>query len=101
MGRFHVVFGKRRAVSDPIEGRWGEWTQLVRAVACYDYGAAERVLDWPLEEALYAYWFAVRREALEAFRHEQKTWALTAPHTTKQIEQPRLPAILREREPGP
>lgn len=58
------------------------------------------MLRWPLREALLAFRELARQRALEAYRFELLLWGLTAPHTKRRQEAPKLPAILRERSDG-
>lgn len=77
--------------------RYGRWASLVRELADHDHEKAQRILRWPLREALHAYRSRMRRYALEDYRHRLIVWAVTAPYLKGgDRHAPGIPAILRE-----
>lgn len=109
MDRFAAVFRRRRRArgtetieeqrqeAQELDGRYGQWAGMVRAVAGFDHDKAQRILGWPLSEALEAFEDVLRRDALAQFRHEEQVWALLAPHVPKGSRKrpPERPPILR------
>jgi hypothetical protein len=76
--------------------RYGRWAGLVRELADQDHEKAQRILRWPLREALHAYRSRMRQYALEDYRHRLIVWAITAPYVKGADRRaPALPAILR------
>ena len=67
----------------------------MRELAGYDYDKYQAVLRWPLREAFEAMAQHLRKQALDAYRHEYIVWALLAPHAKKQPKPPELPPILK------
>ena len=56
--------------------RYGDWHEVVWALADADHERAERVWRWPAREALEAYRRRARVEALKAWRHDMLLWTL-------------------------
>lgn len=72
------------------------WDDLIRLVAGYDHDKAERVLYWPLEEALLALRDKMQRDALAAWQSERLIYAVLAPWVKKGgMQPPPVPPILR------
>ena len=69
---------------------------MVRELAHYQPDRIERVLRWPLREALIGYRQRMLESARETYRHELALWASVAPHSSKKSQPPQPPAILRE-----
>lgn len=65
----------------------------MRELADHDYDKAQRVLCWPIREALLAYVERLRAQALGAYRHELLVWAALAPHAKKTPEAPKPPTF--------
>ncbi len=80
----------------PERDRYGRWAGLVRELADQDHEKAQRILRWPLREALHAYRSRMRRYALEDYRHRLLVWAVTAPYLKGDRRLPALPPILRD-----
>lgn len=79
-----------------VPDRYGRWGGLVRELAGHDHEKAQRVLRWPLREALHAYRSRMRDHALEDYRHRLIVWAITAPYVKGGDRgAPALPKILR------
>jgi len=68
---------------------------MVRELAAYQPDRVRRVLRWPLREALLAYVDLMKSDAITAHRHAELVWACIAPHSTKKVEPPKKPPILR------
>lgn len=73
---------------------------MVRELAGYDWPRMQRVLRWPLREALLAYENLLETEAREVYTHEVTVWSILAPHQKKKSKPPKLPKILREPKSG-
>jgi hypothetical protein len=71
------------------------WSPLVRELAGGDYEKAIAITRWPIREALMGYLLHLQRAALDHYRMEFLAWASMAPHSTKKIEPPALPEILK------
>jgi hypothetical protein len=69
---------------------------MVRELADYQPDRIEAVLRWPLREALISYREKMLASARRAYQHELQMWSAIAPHSSKRIEAPKPPAILRE-----
>jgi len=69
---------------------------MVRELAAYQPDLIEAVLRWPLREALIGYREKMLASARAAYSHELSMWAAIAPHSSKKMEPPKPPAILRE-----
>ncbi len=99
---FPEVF--KRPADDGAEGRpedpdrrYGRWAGLVRELSDDDHDKAQRILRWPLREALHAYRSRMRRYALDDYRFRLIVWAITAPYLKEGNRRPPgVPAILRE-----
>jgi hypothetical protein len=61
-----------------------------------DYDAARRAWRWPIREVLVAFADRMREEAMRQYQHDTLIWALLAPHTSKKMNPPVVPAILKE-----
>lgn len=69
----------------------------MRELADGDHDKAQRILRWPLREALHAYRSRMRRYALDDYRLRLIVWAITAPYLKRGTGRPPVvPAILRE-----
>lgn len=69
---------------------------MVRELAGYDWDRAQRVVNWPLREALLAFENLLQREAADVYAREVQTWAQLAPHMKKKSKPPKPPEILRK-----
>lgn len=68
----------------------------MRYLANYDVNQYERVLDWPIREALIAFRAQVRREAFMRHAVRVLRWAVLAPHTKDRVPEPKPPTVLTE-----
>jgi hypothetical protein len=71
---------------------------MVRELADHDVDRMRRVYRWPLREALLAYENRSVEAAKVDYRHQLLIWACIAPHSSKKIEAPKPPPILRRRD---
>jgi hypothetical protein len=86
-----------RSRGERAADRYGRWSGLVRELAGHDHEKAQRVVRWPLREALHAYRSRMRDCALEDYRHRLIVWAITAPYTKGHDRSaPGIPKILRD-----
>jgi hypothetical protein len=69
---------------------------MVRELAEYQPDRIEGVMRWPLREALIGYREKMLASARAAYQHELTMWTAIAPHSSKKMEPPKPPAILRE-----
>jgi hypothetical protein len=67
----------------------------VRELAGHDYHEAQRVLDWPLREAVLAYSDLMKRQAAEDYRFQFLAWTIRTAFSGGS-QPPEIPAILRE-----
>jgi len=56
-------------------GEYGEWDDVVRAVAEHRADRFDRLLTWRLRDLLLAYRWRVREDALAHWRHDVLVWA--------------------------
>ena len=83
------------------DDRYGRWAGLVRELSDQDHEKAQRILQWPLREALHAYRSRMRLHALEDYRHRLTVWAITAPYLKGGDRRaPSPPKILQEPNDG-
>ena len=85
------------AQPDRVPDRYGRWGGLVRELSDHDHAKAQRVLRWPLREALSAYRSRMREQALEDYRHRLILWAIREPNLKESDRRPpSIPPILRD-----
>jgi hypothetical protein len=71
------------------------WSPVVREVAGGNFNDAVIVSRWPIREVLMVYLERCKRAATETYRMEYLAWASMAPHASKKIDPPEIPAILK------
>jgi hypothetical protein len=69
---------------------------MVRELAEYHPDRLEAILRWPMREALISYRERMLAAARAAYKHELTLWSAIAPHSSKKMDAPKPPAILRE-----
>lgn len=68
----------------------------MRQLAGYDVERAQRIIKWPLREALLSYVNYMREQAALNYRIDTIVWAVLAPYSEKGSNKPpRVPDILR------
>lgn len=73
---------------------FGEWGDVVRALADYQVDKYHQVFRWPIGEALAAYEARLKQDAQKAYMVEFIGWNIRAQAGSKE-KPPQLPEILR------
>lgn len=81
------------------ERQLGQWDHLVRVLAGHDPSQLDRVLAWPLRDALVAFEYQMMLVAREDYKHSMLVYTNVAPYAKKGsgIKPPRVPRLLRGR----
>lgn len=89
---------KRRREDQPDPNRrrkWGPWSDLVVELAGQDLDRVDRVLRWPIREALLVYLRRLQDQALEDYRFRRLEFCILAPHKKRPGKPPEVPEILK------